>query len=175
MRAYWSEARDLLEVLAYKCKDTDMDGIDLMFTCKDVELRSTSKVSKLLEAMQQPDARPRPGMETDIVEALDRVFRRYSSINAKPAGKYRTIRSVFQPARERSRFMTIIIFTDGVWSLSPPLGEIERFLANSIRTVARLGASRRSVTIQFIRFGDESEAIKRLQILDKELSNLGSP
>ncbi|KAK7914146.1 serine/threonine protein kinase [Apiospora marii] len=66
---------------------------------------------------------------------------------------------------------SVYVMTDAVWQpSSDPGGGVEITLRNLIGRLKNNGQDRDFVTLQFIRFGDDPEGLKRLKYLDDELA-----
>ncbi|KAK8122724.1 serine threonine kinase [Apiospora sp. TS-2023a] len=66
---------------------------------------------------------------------------------------------------------SVYVMTDAVWQPSPePGGGVERTLSNLIGRLKQNSKDRHFVTLQFIRFGDDPEGLRRLKYLDDELA-----
>lgn len=61
------------------------------------------------------------------------------------------------------RPMNIYILTDGIWADG---GDAETPITQMVEDLKRLGFRRRQVGIQFISFGNDSNALRRLELLD---------
>jgi hypothetical protein len=77
-----------------------------------------------------------------------------------------TRKSYLSLGPKRVRRLNVYVFTDGVWQPECDTEEIIRFL---VRTLVELQLVGEQVGIQFIRFGDDAEGIKRLDHLDSGL------
>ncbi|KAK7987293.1 hypothetical protein PG988_002281 [Apiospora saccharicola] len=67
---------------------------------------------------------------------------------------------------------SVYVMTDAVWQpSSEPGGGVESTLRNLIGRLTQNRKDRDFVTLQFIRFGDDPEGLKRLKYLDDKLAN----
>jgi hypothetical protein len=150
MKAHETEVKRILGILAYLTKDSDPDGLELFFTCSKKKFKEKDP-AKLVTgfAANNPrgltDIRIRLGSITDTyLKGFDRSW---------VMKKLRPVRS-----------LNIYVLTDGIWQpetdLKPPLR----------RLISKLNENGQYIVgIQFISFGNDSDALKRLDHLDDNL------
>ncbi|QDS74920.1 hypothetical protein FKW77_004200 [Venturia effusa] len=163
MGAHWQDVVFTLETLYLKLDGLDENGVDLIFTdraksaCNKNELKKSSGRTLLVRSMY--DAQPaapdaiEERVRTNMKEVLSPIFQRYLT------------------SRQNKR-MTLIVLTDGVWEGSTT----EEGVAEKIRDFYQSwhGKSRvvedRWFSIQFVSFGDNATALRRLQVLDDDMA-----
>ncbi|KAI1765769.1 hypothetical protein GGR53DRAFT_251582 [Hypoxylon sp. FL1150] len=153
--------------LSYIAKRIDSNGIDLFFTSEPSRRYHEQKTTKLFGQVERNYSRNRSGgiattMEASITEVINHIVRKqlpnphftFTGIAGVPE------RLIAQPK------ITLFVFTDGMWgnelSTRGVASEINR-LSNHVK---QRNLARTSVTIQFIRFGDNPEGIRQLKYLD---------
>jgi hypothetical protein len=160
MRPFWDVATYVLETLAMKLAGLDKDGLDLVFTTgQDWNIdnaRGSGAPMKFRRAMERaspivPD-KPDLKLKTDMCETLGQVFQEYLTAHQK-------------------KKMTLLVLTDGIWEGSVRDKAVEKKIATFVEElVKRHGAMEdRRFSIEFIRFGDDANAISRLTGLDDGL------
>ncbi|KAH9906194.1 hypothetical protein F4778DRAFT_724942 [Xylariomycetidae sp. FL2044] len=166
MRQHWNHARYLLRVLVWRAWQYDNDGMDLCFTdpasarhcIKGKKNQTRNEFTRAMDAAKPDESTNKE--TTGIIPALDRLIQGHSHA-AKPK--------------------TILILTDGIWA---GIGDenIDTLIKSSINMIRRESLSsddrlltRRPITFQFIRFGDDRDAIERLRRLDDGLKDQGYP
>lgn len=157
MNNHWKDVKSLLYVLAYLVKELDDDGLDMSFTISSQEKKFThaSKAVAYLDAMH-------PNGLANINMRLSKLLTRYvNELEHPPRNRFslRTRQSPIKP-------LSLYIFTDGIWQPGydgvPPIEAL-------IEKLTALRLPKEQVGIQFIRFGDSPEGIKRLEYLDSGL------
>jgi hypothetical protein len=163
----------IVGTLAAKLALVDDDGLDLkMATKTNLNIDGANPKSAQAEFEKAIDDAfaSKSKYRTDMDATLDEIFQNYL---LRTKDYLRTQRVA--PTKLRS--MTLLVITDGIWD--GPLPEGRRFdkvgerIATFIRELklqlgdAYLGVRR--FTIQFIRVGNDKEAMNRLNILDNEL------
>ncbi|KAI1141158.1 kinase-like domain-containing protein [Hypoxylon sp. FL0543] len=153
--------------LSYLAKRIDEDGLDLFFTSHPAKRHHQRQTTKLLHEVQQHFIRnPSSGtssMEASMSMVIDYIIGKLPNPHVTLTGLPGVPRWLKQKPR-----ITLIVFTDGQWGNgSAFINGVEKEIARLIRNVKERNLSRTSVTIQFIRFGDDPESISRLNYLDK--------
>jgi hypothetical protein len=158
MNKYWKDVKSLLYVLAYLVKELDDDGLDMSFTISSQEKKfnHASKAVAYLDAMH-------PNGLANINMRLSKLLMRYVNELEHPTPRnrfsLRTRQSSVKP-------LSLYIFTDGVWQPGydgvPPIEAL-------IEKLTALHLPKEQVGIQFIRFGNSEEGIKKLEYLDSGL------
>lgn len=151
MKPHEAEVKRILGILAYLLKDADPDGMELYFTGAPGKLKSKDP-SKLIERFLAN----KPKGLTDIRIRFDSIIDRYIE---------RMDKSWFRKKIKPIRSLNIYVLTNGIWQPNVDLApSINRLLAN-------LGEEgwKYQVGIQFISFGHDSEALKRLEKIDNRV------
>jgi hypothetical protein len=165
MKNYWDQATYLLETLVMTLRELD-DGLSLRFTSGPVQLSNRSRLSDFKSVMRSKDAMPSPGVHTDmtvvLADNLDRHLVELKRLNRRG-----------QPLRQ----LTLIVLTDGLWEGTLNENAIEKTIFEFTNQQGKLVGPlrKRVVTIQFIQFGHDPQATRRLQHLDDELIYSGIP
>jgi hypothetical protein len=163
MSPYWSEVTKVVHVLSYMLKKTDEDGMDLYFTVSK-DTHNSKKSSRFLQTLQ---CKVKAGT-SDIGSSLSTILQKYKMYLQEEAPNRR--RSFFsKPKPESKKALNVYVLTDAVWE---PESNAAEPVTSLVGTLEKLGYSRNQVGIQFIRFGDDPEGIKKLEHLD---SGLGLP
>ena len=167
----------MLDVLAQKIEPHDEDGLDLTFTEGNVEVLHSKNKKWPFRKRDFEDAMDRSRPKTDrrmpsptnMPDALNRIFEHYL-INAERDAK-----------RGRPKRFTLIILTDGKWSLEGQQlidvrTKIWQFMTHCnniwvplLKPGERKADSQRPVSIQFVQFGDDLGARLSLRYLDNGL------
>ena len=140
MSNYWSEVKELLQVLAWLIKRKDNDGFDVCFTvsAQDKNFKDTTSALKHVSNI--------------IPQGVSNMNMRLSTILAK--------------YNLRRKPLSLYIFTDGNWQHgSDAIAPIR----NMVREMNKNNFPKERVGIQFIRFGDEPRGTARLNSLDSHL------
>jgi hypothetical protein len=157
MKQHWKDVKSLLYVLAYLVKKLDGDELDMSFTIssQETKFKDASKAVAYLDAM-------RPNGLANINVRLSNLLRKYvNDLEDPPRHWFRlhTRQGSIKP-------LSLYIFTDGIWQPGhdgvPPIEAL-------IEKLTALRLPKEQVGIQFIRFGDSEEGIKRLEYLDSGL------
>ena len=154
MVQHWADATKVLVTLAMKIGPLDEDGLDLVYTIgQDLGLQGVKGwdiVKKFENSMECAGREILPRYTTNMRETLQRLFDKYQNMNKK---------------------MTLIILTDGLWQGCVSEGDVEKLI---VRFITDLGEKlkkweTRWFSIQFVSFGDDEPALKRLQKLDDNM------
>lgn len=164
---HWDTVVDTFKALSYLVKKADPNGIDLVLTSKpDTGEKSGRNETKTLVGVLEAEKRQRSiapcNMEISLAKVLTTVKKKLgvTPSRIKLLGRNNDVKGV-----------NVYIFTDAVWEggndeacgVEEPIRDLIRFM----RTDSRLG--RTSVALQFIQFGDDDLAERRLAYLDDEL------
>jgi hypothetical protein len=183
MKRYWSEVTFLLDVLVTKTWNIDPDGVELMFTQGPVKIpdesrreerlrkRDTDEKKRILDAfkaaMKNPEAVPATS-KTDMSVKLRQILFKWIEDFKKDRKFSRTKRN-----------LTILVLTDGRWTGMErrPLAVDQTIIDFHDELKQTMGGFRpeRPLSISFISFGHDSDAIFRLERLDKGLGEAGVP
>lgn len=164
----------LIEVLAWKSRGLDENGIDVSFTIGSKTLqgikveerkfrdriRGKGPSRPISDLMLTPEVRPTSfSGGTDMQACLSDLFGRHSSTLTRTDRAY-------PPNGAKS--LTIIVLTDGIWEQTDPdviHGQISEFV-DYVNSLPAYKFATRPVSIQFIQFGDNKLATVRLEELD---------
>lgn len=162
MLKHWSEATFVLEMLYQKCSEFDKDGVDLYFTCSDEKVQKAKKKDggdRFRKLMLGSSVRPIENTHTDMNKKL-----------GEKLGKWL---EDFEKKGKEQKKLTILVLTDGIWEGNQQdSGPVNQTIINFDLCFKRLAgpfSDPRSVTIQFISFGDDPDALDRLNRLDNDL------
>jgi hypothetical protein len=166
MRSDWYQATELLDTLVMKAKGQDENGMDLQFTIGKEGVSSSNSPSAFRHAMKA--ARPEKGkaMHTDILTRLGKIFENYIR-EAKRATK----------ANTKVRSLTLIVLTNGLWEGTRNKDDVRRKIVTFVKDLTGVvgGLGSRSVSIEFVQFGDDPDVTHRLRSLDDDLIWDGIP
>lgn len=158
MAPYWREMLALLESLAYMVKKGDPDGTELFFMLDSRTKRSKAS-SKLLELARKVQA-------SDTVDAsvrLDWLVQRYlNEIHSQAVSKTHWIRGT-----KAVRPLSIYVMTTGIWQ---PGCDLTPIFTNLVHKLVARRVGHAPIGIQFIRFGNDPEAIRVLEHYDNNLN-----
>lgn len=158
MGRHWKEVQEVFAHLAYIVKDTDPDGIELRFTMSGDKHRSR-RTTPLLDVLNGK----RPQGESNIRSPLSEVLKEYQ---AKLKGQKTSRWSRRRQPPEQVRRQTLYVLTDGIWQ---PDCDITEIIKHQVDCLKDHNLYREQFGIQFIRFGDDPEGVKRLEQLDSGL------
>lgn len=172
----WGHVTYLLRILVWRSLHYDDDGMELKFTIGpedwDLKPKKNQKVDDFVKKMEMAKPKPDGKRFTDMSASLTLILERH-----------------FQNHRDNEhspikRKLTILVLTDGLWERNDE-DAVDNYLVNCIKKipddawkpepnggVANSGkAPSRPISIQFIRFGHNEKAIKRLDRLDNNLKD----
>lgn len=173
MAKFWKHATYLLRILVWRSLKLDEDGMELVFNNgkPDRGLKPKGKgkkqkpedfVKKMDDAKPNPDGKVKTNMKWGLESILGTHMKDHCDGDTLKRG------------------LTILVLTDGLWAANKD-EDVDEYLASFIKTnPATRGwdgdsthdqSRRRPIGIQFIRFGHDPDAIRRLQRLDDELKN----
>ena len=165
MEANWYEATYLLETLVEMAEGLDEDGMDLRFTTGTVKLEGKDSATKFVNSMKK--ARPIKGTRTDLRSSLGDVLDVYKNkLRERRMHPSITVKDV-----------VLLILTDGIWAglddkqlVAEKLKDFQKGLKD-IDDSLKL----RPFSVEFIQFGNDEDATKRLIYLDDYLHKEGVP
>lgn len=153
---HWSDVKRTLLTLAMKIGPLDKDGLDLRYSCGNHGVLSNIKgfdiKSKFSTSMDEVERRIHGNIRTDMCAALSKVFDEYLEGDGK-------------------KRQTLIILTNGKWEGSSNKRDVEDLIIKFIKRLERIKdrMEDRWFSIQFVSFGDDENALRRLAFLDDEL------
>ncbi|KAI4110034.1 MAG: hypothetical protein L6R37_000167 [Teloschistes peruensis] len=155
MKADWYRATYLLETMVMKAFAQDPDGMDLNFTTGTVRIEQEEKSSVFVNKMKQ--GHPKPGVGTNMVESLGKIFNQYLN-------RLRLMKG-------QTRDVTLIVLTDGLWSGTFRKEDVKDKIVEFLKSLDRQNHNmkHRPFSIEFVRFGRDHDAKMRLKDLDNFL------
>ncbi len=158
MGRHWKEVCEIFEHLAYMVKYTNPNNIKLLFTMSSDKHKSrhTAPLLNVLDGKM-------PQGDSNIRSPLSEVLKEYQARlkGQKTSGWLRRRQPPGQVRRQ-----TLYVFTDGIWQPDCDVTEIIKHLVDCLEEHKLY---REQFGIQFIRFGEDPEGIKRLEHLDSRL------
>ena len=156
MHQHWAFATDALETLVKLVDGLDTNGMDLYFTLGAASLKNWKKLADFERKMKSPDAQPRQGNHTDIERSIAEIFSAHLG-----------------SIRQTKKDLTFIILTDGIWQGMRNKDDIQDKIVELVEEVERINGRhrKRSLTLQFIQFGEDEGATSRLRYLDDALAH----
>ena len=156
------QVKVVIELLSYILKDSDPDGLDLYFTDSLQKLKPRTPATMLRELDRRPS-----GGSTDMRYYFSSVIDRYQ----RELGKTHYISHLVKKSQPKKgpRKLSLYVLTDGIWQPKCDLAGTVRTLVSHLEDHK---LTHQQIGIQFIRFGDNAEAIDRLERLD---AGLGLP
>jgi hypothetical protein len=163
MKDHWAEATELLEVLVKKAQYQDENGMDLFFTLGQGNVKGSNEPTRFVKEMQEPNNSPRQFGHTDMNMKLGDILAKY-------------LRELKPPYRQQKN-LTLIVLTDGKWEGTSNKYEVEEKIVKFLKELIKIKGElqERPVSIQFVRFGDDPDAVSRLRRLDNDLKWRGIP
>ncbi len=162
MNHHRSDARKVLEAMAYAVKRYDDNGIDMRCTQGDRKVSSTERTKRLVNVFDELDFMGIIDMEI----SLDRILQDYKDQFPGPRSSSALFRKIMSTLRGPPKPLSLYILTDGNWQQGCNVEAVIRSMVEFL--VSR--DLRKQVAIQFIRFGDTNQqAIDSLNYLDDGL------
>ena len=157
MRQHREDVLSVISFLAYVLKDTDSDGLDIRFT-QSPEKKNSGRARKLVEAASKVAFKGISDMRT----RLSQIFQEHKI-------KFGTTTSGFwyrKPgAHEGQKPLSFYILTDGKWQPN----EVGPIIKSLVESMKDFKLHKDYVGVQFIRFGQDTQGIERLNRLDHGL------
>lgn len=156
MMPHWTNSEMTLLTLAMKIGPLDKDGLDLRYTIGEHHelnnIKSWGIESRFRKSMSDTYGRIDERDQTDMAATLSVIFDEY--------------------LKDYSKRKTLIILTNGLWEGSALTEDVENVILEFISNLkSRIGSlKRRWFTIQFISYGNDEKALRRLQHLDDNLN-----
>lgn len=163
MHQHWQAVLDLLDVLAYRLKSADPDGLELFFSMSEGGVKK-KHTKQCLEAVTWK----KPNVHT---ERISNIAIRLSSILGEYEKKLRKqpskVSSLFSKSKQSElRPMNLYVFTDGKWQ---PDSEPDGPIRSLVKTLVEVNKLSGQVGIQLIQFGNDPQGSANLRWLDSEL------
>ncbi|KAL9125734.1 MAG: hypothetical protein Q9217_005105 [Psora testacea] len=159
MRAHRNDVLKVISLLTYMLKVSDPNGLDVCFTQATQKVNS-GKSTKLSTAVSQVAFRGISDMRTRLSHILQEHKNKFGTTTT-PSGSW--YRNAGPP--EAQKPLSFYVLTDGKWQPND-VGPIIIALVESMRANH---LPKDHVGIQFIRFGEDSRGIDRLNHLDHGL------
>jgi hypothetical protein len=156
MEPHWKRLTKVFEALSYILKYVDPNGLDLSFTICSETLKKMKKTSKLINMVKSRSENLKG--TTDMKLRLTEILDTYQSELEKPKSFFGKPKPVLP--------MNLYILTNGVWE---PNCDAAGPIKNLVSKLNKLDKGRVQVGIQFISFGNNLEALERLDNLDSGL------
>ena len=155
MDVHWSLLQRLFGLLSYMVRDCDPNGLDLYFTNTAKAFRSRN-INTLMGELSTRTPKGLPDMRS-----------RFASIIEKYQSKFgkRKFGNLFRESHPRK--LSLYVLTDAVWQ---PKIDLTTTIRTLVRSLEDHKLTNKQIGIQFIRFGNEPNSIKRLQKLDSGLN-----
>ena len=155
MESCWAQADFLLETLVRKIGKLDKDGMDLYFTLGGAQLERTTDYKKFKKKMESEAPQQGPGFHTDMESAIGKVLSK-----------------ALKTMKSTKKDLTLLIFTDGLWQGTENKEAINDIIVSAVKDAEKINGPyrKRTLTFQFVRFGQDEEALERLQYLDDVLA-----
>jgi len=194
MAKHWIWARELLAVLVAFLYGQDDDGMELYFTSSKKPVGTFHQPKEFVALMNKnapiADDVEHASVNRSNISPMDTSVARSSTVltsasNASNEADPEDIREVLgdildgwsRKYLKQQRKLTLIVLTDGIWKT--PSARTKRMVANEIiRSLEKwqdkeylneqLGS--RGLSIQFIRFGNDRDAIQELDWMDNHLT-----
>ena len=166
MRKDWFQATYTLETLVMKAHGLDPDGMDLTFTTGKIKVEGKEEPKAFVQAMK--DGYPKEHVATNMVESLSKILNEY----------IRKLRSRDQTSSSTNT-VTLIVLTDGLWDGTTQKEHVKEKIVEFLQELERLRLNNiefRPFSIEFVQFGHDADATRRLKDLDNFLrKKAGSP
>lgn len=159
MEVYRPQVRKVLELLSYMLGPTDPDGLDMYFTTHPKKLKPGNSYAMLTEFDKRHATR-----FSDIRQRFANILEDYQ----KRFGKRNVFSRLRHPNSTPSkgpRKYTLYVLTDGAWHQSVTLTDEMRTL---VKHLTDHNIPNKHIGIQFIRFGNDPQGIRRLKRLDSK-------
>jgi hypothetical protein len=165
MIQYWTEVEELLHSLAYAVKKFSSNGLELRYTHAGEKVHS-SHTTELVHSVQKHKPVSATGhvvRYTDIETSLGKFLDDYRDRIETYASR-RLSRHIHHNVKR----VNVYVLTDGRWQPESDLsiGESFRRLVSTLQNHKR---NPKQIGVQFIQFGNDSDARKRLERLDSGL------
>ena len=166
VKPHWSSMKGLLLLLVDKARYVDEDGMDLKFTTSSTKFVASNKPAAFNKEIEKPQHHPPTQTQTNMSTVLGKILQEYLNM--------------FKIKGDKTRKKTIIILTDGKWAAMPDKFAVDRKIVEFSKQLKDLRPNsleedERRLSIQFVRFGDDHEAVRRLRRLDDRLKYQGVP
>lgn len=167
MKKHWEAVKSLLFQLVSKAQYVDKDGMDLKFTISDTNFKASNVLNNFVWELNNQNHVPRNNIETNMSTVLGPILQKF-------------LDSFTSRKKDSARKMTIIVLTDGKWGGMTNKLAVDNKIVEFCQQLKKhrhtnLEDDTRSLSIQFVQFGDDPQATRRLRRLDDELKFRGVP
>ena len=159
MRAHHNDVLKVVSLLTYILKVSDPNGLDVCFTQSNLKVNS-GKSKKLSTAVSQVPFQGISDMRTRLSHILQEHKNKFGTTTTPSAPWYKKA-----GPPEAQKPLSFYVLTDGKWQPNE-VGPIIIALVDSMRANQ---LPKEHVGVQFIRFGEDSRGIARLNHLDRGL------
>lgn len=161
MLQHRKNAQLVVSLLAYILKDSDPTGLDICFT-QSTKMVNSKKSKDIATAIIQEPFQGISDMRTRLSQILQEHISKFGTTTTptKSLFNWRTRHP------EPQKALSFYIITDGIWQ---PKCEVEPVITFLVESMKKHRLPKEHVGIQFIRFGDDLQAIARLKHLDQGL------
>jgi len=167
MDKHWDDLMDLSECIFRKLVHFDKDGIDADFLCTGKKIRDCKNVDKFRDelAQQTPKRQKVSEVPIGVADVLTNHFNNYRN---------RLDRSIALGGNlPAPKGVTLLVLTNGLWVRNDDQNDyVEKAIIGFVKELEkdRRGTVRkRGFSIQFVQFGDDSDAAALFQKLDDEI------
>lgn len=161
MLAHRNDVQKVVSLLAYILKDSDPTGLDVYFT-QSTRTVNSKKSKDISAAVIQEPFQGISDMRTRLSQILQEHINKFGT----PTAPKKSLFHWKSRPSESQKPLSFYILTDGVWQPKCEVGPVIMALISSMK---QHKLPKEHVGIQFIRFGDNPQAIARLKHLDQGL------
>jgi hypothetical protein len=159
MRPHWPDVMDVFLALAYLTKNTDPDGIELLFTNQPTKHYKSKRTTDLMKTLESQT----PKGECNMQLRLGQILQDYQERLETFKDRRRSIPFIVSKPRPTS----IYILTNGIWQPGPePVCGVDELIKIQVSKPVEQNLLDAQVGIQFISFGNDHNGMNRLQLLD---------
>lgn len=161
MYQHWTEVAELAKILTYLVKETDLDGVDLLFMCypeKRYKCKTSTKMKQLILDHRIPER------ALDSWYCLRDEFQEYQKM-VEGSSKRSTGLLKWPSTRNSPRKRTIYILT--CWVSEYGLTKIVGDIMAAEQMLLRNGRAKGDLGIQVISFGNDKGGLELLEKLDR--------
>ena len=159
MRPHHNDVLKVVSLLTYMLKGSDLNGLDICFTQSKQKVNS-AKSTKLSTAVSQIAFQGISDMRTRLSHILQEHKNRFGTTTTPSRPWYKKT-----GPPEPQKPLSFYVLTDGNWQPND-VGPTIKALVDSMRANQ---LPKEHVGIQFIRFGEDSRGVARLNHLDRGL------
>lgn len=150
MGDHWKEVIDTFQALASLVKLVDDDGLDLYFTSSPKKRHHNKHSGPLVDIIKKQRLEQPCMMNLGLDAMVDIIIEKHLGFRSY-----------------RRRPVSVFVLTNGNWGL----GGVDKSVERLVRELDKHATADSFVALQFVRFGNLPEGIRRL----KKLDNLGKP